>query len=571
MKHYILHIKKIILLICFIPLFLNGQTNIELKFSNQKLGNEYFDSYKNLMTTKQVNPDTVIHLLNEFLLDRGYLEHEIFIDSLFNDSTITIKFRVYEGKKFIISEIEIIGDRLLKTEVMNINSIFKNSILNQNNIKKISSYIVDLLENHGYPFAEVDLTGIKKIESEDREAFVKINFNVKENQQAKIANIEITGNRNTKSSVIIREMRLRKNEVFTPEFAKKILNRLNRLNLFSNVSNPEFYFDENMNGILKIEVKEGTTNTFDGIVGYVPSQSVSEKGYLTGQVNVSLRNLFGTMRAFSFRWNQLNRFTQEIEIKYFEPWFFSFPLNITPVFHQFKQDTSYIQRTISGNVDFMFSESFAITFNLSSSSVLPQINYYVSNINRSSSLLYGIGLLYDSRDNALYTRDGIYLKTDFNQVIKKNYLSTEVRKFYQQKGNLTISFYKKLFKEQLVFSSINARVILGDGISITDLFKLGGMNSLRGYQENQFTGSRIFWSNLEYRFFIGYTDYLAIFFDYGYYFRDLMNEKISKFKYGYGVGAGFLTQLGLLKVNYALGEGDTFSKGKIHFGIISLF
>ena len=36
----------------------------------------------------------------------------------------------------------------------------------------------------------------------------------------------------------------------------------------------------------------------------------------------------------------------------------------------------------------------------------------------------------------------------------------------------------------------------------SDLYRLGGTNTLRGYRENQFLGSRIFWSNLEYRFLL---------------------------------------------------------------------
>ncbi len=409
------------------------------------------------------------------------------------------------------------------------------------------------------------------IEEKDDEKIVEIVFKIKKNETARISKIEIKGNKFTNRDVIVREIRISENDLFTPELSKKIFMRLNRLNIFSSIGNPEFYFDENKNGILEIEVKEGNTNSFDGIIGYVPSSNPNEKGYVTGQINVSLRNLFGTLRAFSFKWNRLSRLSQELEIKYFEPWLFGFPLNVLPTFSQFKQDTTYIQRTFSGNLEFSFSENFGLFLNLSTSSVIPQVNYNVTYTNRSSSFIYGLGAVYDSRDNPVYTKSGFYFRTDFNQVIKKDYLPQELRKFYQQKANLSFSIYQSIFKNQLIYFSLNAKVINGGGISISDLFKFGGMNSLRGYEENQFFGSRIFWTNLEYRFLTSYTDYISAFLDYGYYFRDILNEKVSKFKYGYGVGAGFQTALGLLKVNFALGEGDTFSRGKIHFGIVSGF
>lgn len=191
------------------------------------------------------------------------------------------------------------------------------------------------------------------------------------------------------------------------------------MNIFSSVGNPEFYFDEEEKGILEIEVKEGNTNSFDGIIGYVPSNNPNEKGYVTGQVNVSLRNLFGTFRAFSFRWNRLSKLTQDLEIKYFEPWLFGYPVNVQPTFSQFKQDTSYIQRTFSSSFEFLFSENFGLLFNLATSSVIPQVEFNLSNVNRSSSLIYGLGVFYDTRDNPIYTKSGFVFRTDYNQIVKK--------------------------------------------------------------------------------------------------------------------------------------------------------
>ena len=47
--------------------------------------------------------------------------------------------------------------------------------------------------------------------------------------------------------------------------------------------------------------------------------------------------------------------------------------------------------------------------------------------------------------------------------------------------------------------------------------------------------------------------------------------EISGFKIGYGLGMNFETALGVLSVSFALAKGDSFSDGKIHFGIINEF
>jgi outer membrane protein insertion porin family len=66
-----------------------------------------------------------------------------------------------------------------------------------------------------------------------------------------------------------------------------------------------------------------------------------------------------------------------------------------------------------------------------------------------------------------------------------------------------------------------------------------------------------------------------LFFDTGYYLRPEETEqkipKSEEFLYGFGLGLSLETALGVLRVSYALGEGDTFSDGKIHFGVLNEF
>lgn len=550
--------------------YANSQTKFSFSFHNKYLQKEFEGNFQSDLQ-KINNLDSLLQFLEVFLLQKGFLSFEKDIDTIYSDTLESYFIKVNEGKRFVISSINFFGDSLVFDDLKKINFLFDKSVFNQKNVNEISFKIIEQLENRGFPFAEAKFLSYRVIEENDEEKFIEAIFKISKNIPARISKIEIKGNKYTSKDVIVRELRLSKDELFTPELSKKILSRLNRLNIFSSVGSPEFYFDEEENGILEIEVKEGNTNSFDGIIGYVPSKNANEKGYVTGQVNVSLRNLFGTFRAFSFRWNRLSKLTQDLEIKYFEPWLFGYPVNVQPTFSQFKQDTSYIQRTFSSSFEFLFSENFGLLFNLATSSVIPQVEFKISNINRSSSLIYGLGVFYDTRDNPVYTKSGFVFRTDFNQIVKKDYLPLDLKKFYQQKANLSFSIYQIFFKNQMIYFSLNAKVINGDGLSLSDLFKFGGMNSLRGYVENQFIGSRIFWSNLEYRFLTNYTDYISAFLDYGYYYRDIQNEKVSNFKYGYGFGAGFQTTLGLLKVNFALGEGDTFSRGKIHFGIVSGF
>jgi len=107
------------------------------------------------------------------------------------------------------------------------------------------------------------------------------------------------------------------------------------------------------------------------------------------------------------------------------------------------------------------------------------------------------------------------------------------------------------------------------------MFRFGGAKTLRGYRENQFLGSRVAWTNAEYRFLLGRRSFLFGFLDTGYYNRPAQPEQNlpgeDGVKYGYGFGLRTDTPLGNIGVSFALGQGDSFSQGKIHIGLINDF
>ena len=135
-----------------------------------------------------------------------------------------------------------------------------------------------------------------------------------------------------------------------------IKKRLENLGYFSTVEDPKIYKYKNST-ILKIVVSEGNTNTFDGIVGYVPPNGTIQNGYFTGLINLSLKNLFGTGRRLDARWQKDVQSTQELELKYLEPWVLGYPVNANFGFLQRIQDSTYIKRNFDFKADALISAS----------------------------------------------------------------------------------------------------------------------------------------------------------------------------------------------------------------------
>jgi outer membrane protein insertion porin family len=112
-------------------------------------------------------------------------------------------------------------------------------------------------------------------------------------------------------------------------------------------------------------------------------------------------------------------------------------------------------------------------------------------------------------------------------------------------------------------------------MDVSDLFRLGGASTLRGYREGQFLGSRVVWTNLEYRFLVAPRSFFYGFVDIGYIVQPVIaavNMNASEqSKIGYGIGVRMDSGIGLIGVSFALGEGDTFSTSKIHIRLINEF
>jgi len=220
-----------------------------------------------------------------------------------------------------------------------------------------------------------------------------------------------------------------------------------------------------------------------------------------------LRNLFGTGRAAAIRWNKYNRNSQELDLKYLEPWFLSYPININLNLYQKIQDTTYVQRKLEASLEYLATEDISASVSIATESVIPtERTIPVFTVFHSSYLTTGLNLKIDTRDDPysptagiLFINSYIYSRKSING--PANYITQNViTKVDLQRYSVSFYTYYQIFNKQIIAIGVNARELRGPVFENSDLYRLGGTNSLRGYREEQFLGSRIFWSNLEYRF-----------------------------------------------------------------------
>ena len=335
-----------ILLYLFFPLSILAQSNnyINIVGNSDISTNQisaWLEEQNNLVDTNIVKTN-----LYKKLSEVGYYNSSIRISNYKIDSTnIYFDLHIFEGNPTYIKNIIHSGlDSLQTFQIEEQFSFLINQILIKNELEEALSNVISDLEINGYPFVSIKISSINFYKMEDDNfADVYLIYDLKEIQNIDVIRIE--GNDKTKENVIIREIGINIGDKYNQEIIDDIPTRLNKLQFFNSIDET-IYFKNNNKGILQIRVKEAQTNNFDGIIGYVPSTNDNESGFFTGFLNISLRNLFGTGRAAAIKWKQENRNSQELELKYLEPWVFNFPINFNAELYQRKQDTTYVQRKI---------------------------------------------------------------------------------------------------------------------------------------------------------------------------------------------------------------------------------
>ncbi|HRE39945.1 MAG TPA: POTRA domain-containing protein [Ignavibacteria bacterium] len=586
-----MHGKFLILFLLLLPSISFSQTIIE-KIEIE--GNSFFDddevlnyfvSKKNgVLNTTQLQAD--LKTLRTVYKNNGFLFVDISSPEIIytSDSAYAdVKILINENENVKIGEIIFSGNKAISEEKLltsietKKNDILDNSVLNQDLVS-----ILKLYETSGYPFVKANIEDISVYEQGDKN-FISIKISIQENIKLKINEIKISGNELTKKNVIDREIRINNDSTVTIETLENIKFRLERLGIFSAVSFPKVYVNKSSKktGLL-IEVKEGNANTFDGILGYVPPANESESGYLTGLVNLSFKNIFGTARRLDLKYQQEVRETQELEFRYLEPYFLSFPFNINFDFLQRIQDSTYTRRRINFKADYNLTDNFTLSALGGYDRIIPSddsLNTFV--IADSRLFSSGLELKYDSRNNIYFPTSGILYKTFYSIGDKKIFNIEKLNnlgfkdEYVIQIYTGELEFYYSVFKQSSVLLKLFGGEVKGDKLEESDLFRIGGNRNIRGYRQEQFLASRLAYLNFEPRLFLTGRSFAFAFYDAGYYFRpqdEINNISEQKgFLFGYGIGLRLETDLGLIGVSYALGKGDSFLDGKINFGIITDF
>lgn len=556
---------------------------------SQRFSRREIAGWSGLKTGEKLDEKTLEAGLSR-ILDRFEKENHFFarIDSVGRDystdsSRVRITIYLKEGSRMKLKSVEVVdstGAHLPQLE----GKFRRAGVFHPVDIESGAEECLELVEESGYPFAHLELQNLAF--SGGREAgLLSALFEFDPGPLVTLSGVEVKGNKSTRDWIIARESRLDSGQLFSAKAFYKGRKRILNTELFEKVE-PIRIIRRYDDYYALIEVKEGRHNSFDGAVGYFPGLQ-GEDGRWTGLVDFQFNNIFGAMRKFHLHWRQLDENSQDIALAYREPWVGGIPLDISVSLEQSVRSVSsfsslgggdkYITRRASLDGRYPLSEALEITGGMTYDEILPDsAAKLITGIPHSLSRGLRAGFIYDTRDNRFNPRSGVRYSSVAKVSNKKNFaqynpqIPPEV-----EERRLEVDLEAAYpFSQRIVLDlKISGRQLKTEQniIPISEMYFLGGASTVRGYREEQFAGAFIAWLNLEYRYIIGRRSRLFIFNDLGYYQRKGLPGGRQAYKFGYGAGLRLETKVGIIGVDYGLGEGDSPTEGKLHFRLRNEF
>jgi len=196
---------------------------------------------------------------------------------------------------------------------------------------------------------------------------------------------------------------------------------------------------------------------------------------------------------------------------------------------------------------------------------------------RASAFFYGVMARLERVDDLRNPRRGIRVEVTAEQGRKRRSLRRVVdadtlrdrETLRQERFELRTRGYLPVLARQSIALGLDANLLRSDAYDTSDLFRIGGAQSLRGYDEDRYVGRIAARALLEYRVRIDRVSYAFLFTDLGFVDTpetpDLESEQ--RVLPGYGFGLQFGTPLGIANLSYALGPEDSPARGRIHLGV----
>ena len=471
------------------------------------------------------------------LIKVGFTESQLLENSKLNDSIFLFKYslgkkanfiHIYIGKKFqknIGNAYTIKNDTIILPYAES--ELFLNMVLRN-------------LESTGFSMAKVKLINIQQINKN-----LIADLSISKELKRQVNDIVINGYDKFPVGHKKNIIRLYRNKIFNQKNLERLYNDFEKFRFVKQSKYPEILFTKDSTKVY-VYLEKTKPNTFDGYVGFTNNET--KKVVFSGYVDLVLNNILNSGEKLSLYWKSDGQDQKTFNLGVELPYVFKSPLGLKAELNIFKQDSTF-QNTKTG-IDlgyyFNYNTRLYLGYQSTESSDIQNVNSSTLSDFNNSYVTSALEFLDFKNDDFLFPE-----KTYFDLKIGTGKRDSKLISDNQFFASLFIKHNFYLNDKNIVnLKSQNFYLQSGNYI-VNELQRFGGINSIRGFNENSLQGN-LFGSVLtEYRYVLSSGLYVHTIIDYGY-----LQDKTSKSNQnllGIGFGFGLLSKNGLFNIVYANG------------------
>jgi outer membrane protein insertion porin family len=476
-----------------------------------------------------------------------------------SESAGVVTLDVDAGEPVVVGEVDVYGNLLLTREEIlsrldtRAGRRFDDPVFRADVARVLRAY-----SERGHPLARVYPSDFRRLPA----GTLGFQLRVGEGPEGEIEFVRVFGDRDTEDAVVARIGGVRPGDRWNLRRVEGMAARLRREGLFVTVSEPRVVRGSRDNRLgIELEVEEGPANALFGVLGYNPKPGGG--GEVVGQLDLRFRNILGTARRASFRFERQASEVRDLEFRYREPWLLGTPISVEVGAAQALRDTLYSRTDLDAGVAVPFGDrsTARLAAERRSSSFDDAAGMDVEEVSTGGSL----SLEHDARDRPVNPGRGWHARLLVGaRRTEDDVLRTRLEAAVQKLLPLGRAW---VVSEEAGFRGVEST----EGVPpLADQYYLGGTNTLRGYREEQFHGERVWWLRSELRYRLAVRSRAYAFADAGgYRFRGSGGAPGgSDTLVGGGVGVSLETRgSGIVRFELAVGRGDGFSDAKVHVGL----
>lgn len=507
--------------------------------------------------------ETEVSKLKHQLILKGYIETKQIDYIQKNDSS----YQVHLSLKNKYTSIEIENISLVDKELLR-----QTGFLTKQNTLKLPldqveftlEFINNALANQGDPFTSLEINTITKKDSTSLSG----NLTVSKSNIRTIDKIILKGYEKFPPSFLKYYLKIKAKNPFSLDDIKEKSKALNNLAFASQIRDPEVLFTRDST-LLYMYLEKTKSNTFDGFLGFGTNEN-SNNIEFDGYLNLNLTNNLNYGESLKLLYKSDENDQQTFDLNIILPYLLKTPIGLDLNLNIFKRDSSFA--TISQNIK--------LNYQINSRQLL---SAGITSVNSTDLLDVPSPLIQDYNSNQ-YTLNYQYsIRRNFNKLFPLQFLfnisSGIGKRRYEDKNEPQTNVYMNTLKifnlndKNSIYSRLNGRYLVSDSYLENELPRFGGINSIRGFEENSLIANLYAVLNTEYRYQLNEGMYIHSVIDAAYFENQIANQKEKLF--GFGFGFGLITKAGLFKLNYTSGKTESksfkLSDSKIHLSLNTTF